>query len=383
MRTDREFRLYKRDEIWWFDLRLPGGKRIRDTTRCRDRLAAISEARKRIEEILTAAPEGATLARLGAEMIAAKEKGGARPGYTRQLIQHFRDYVLPFYGADRNVGTLTDSVEHELFKTKLDSDVRSSKTVNRILVTMRQALKFAKSKGQISFQPDFPLNHPENPAEDVDRWLILPPEEVGHVVGLVTEHYRYFFVFKANTGARLDEVLSLRGRDCDLERESVRIRAVKAKSRKSRVIDLNAPALRALRIGLAKNAERPFPFDPHRLWDAWDAARRAYGVDSMRIHDLRHSRISNLLDEGVPVHVVRDIAGHSSIAVTDLYAHSSDEARRQAAKKAAVDVDLVAPVGTRGTVRGTIRCSGTESNRRHEDFQSPLPSPESLDRSSG
>ena len=324
-----------------------------------------------------------TLARVGAELIASKEKGGARDGYVRKLVQHLRDYVLPFYGADRAVDTMTDAAEHERFKTNLDGEIDSPRTINRVLVTLRQTMKFARKKGLLPLMPELPGNYPERVAEAVERWQILSPQEIGTVIARVKARYRPFLIFLANTGIRLNEGLSLGRKQCDLDRAVIHIRATNSKSRKWRTIDLNDAAIRALRIGLAAGGDRPFAFDRHRIWEAWHEARCASGAEGVRIHDLRHSRISNLLDAGVPVHVVRDIAGHCSIAVTDLYAHTSDDARRAAAKHAPVDVDPVAPAATRGTIRGTIRCSGTESNRRHGDFQSPLRNPESPDRSSG
>jgi hypothetical protein len=61
----------------------------------------------------------------------------------------------------------------------------------------------------------------------------------------------------------------------------------------------------------------------------------------MRIHDLRHSFVSNQLDAGTPINLVRDLAGHASIATTQLYAHSSDEARRAPMDR----VQVPAPLG--------------------------------------
>ncbi|MEU1667201.1 tyrosine-type recombinase/integrase [Streptomyces sparsogenes] len=51
--------------------------------------------------------------------------------------------------------------------------------------------------------------------------------------------------------------------------------------------------------------------------------RRRLGL-GLRFHDLRHTCATLLLDLGVPVHVVRQIAGHSDHGVTmKVYAHAS------------------------------------------------------------
>ncbi|MFW6030194.1 MAG: tyrosine-type recombinase/integrase, partial [Halanaerobiales bacterium] len=45
------------------------------------------------------------------------------------------------------------------------------------------------------------------------------------------------------------------------------------------------------------------------------------GADRVSPHFMRHSHISHALDRGAPLHLVRDTAGHSSIATTNRYAH--------------------------------------------------------------
>ena len=53
-----------------------------------------------------------------------------------------------------------------------------------------------------------------------------------------------------------------------------------------------------------------------------------------RFHDLRHTCVSLLLAEGVPPHIVQQIAGHSTIGVTmTIYAHASLTEKRDAMKR--------------------------------------------------
>lgn len=50
-------------------------------------------------------------------------------------------------------------------------------------------------------------------------------------------------------------------------------------------------------------------------------------------HDLRHECISRMLDAGVPIHKVRDWAGHRNISTTGIYANTTlahlDDARKR------------------------------------------------------
>ena len=45
-------------------------------------------------------------------------------------------------------------------------------------------------------------------------------------------------------------------------------------------------------------------------------------ASNLSVHSCRHTYISHMLEAGVPIPLVRDNVGHSSIAVTNLYAHA-------------------------------------------------------------
>jgi hypothetical protein len=70
---------------------------------------------------------------------------------------------------------------------------------------------------------------------------------------------------------------------------------------------------------------------------ALDRVREAAGYETLRLHDLRRSFVSNQLSAGTPIHVVRDLAAHRSLSVTALR-HSTDEARRAASQRVQIAV---------------------------------------------
>ena len=64
-----------------------------------------------------------------------------------------------------------------------------------------------------------------------------------------------------------------------------------------------------------------------------------------RFHDLRHTFVTNLLDDGVPLPTVSELAGHSSPTVTlHTYAHPTAQGRDAA--KQAIAGRLARPSGT-------------------------------------
>jgi integrase len=53
----------------------------------------------------------------------------------------------------------------------------------------------------------------------------------------------------------------------------------------------------------------------------WDDVVGALGYEHLRHHDLRHTGLTWMADAGVPVHVLRKIAGHGSLTTTQRYLH--------------------------------------------------------------
>jgi integrase len=53
----------------------------------------------------------------------------------------------------------------------------------------------------------------------------------------------------------------------------------------------------------------------------WDEVVTALGYEHLRRHDLRHTGLTWMADAGVPVHVLRKIAGHGSLITTQRYLH--------------------------------------------------------------
>lgn len=63
-----------------------------------------------------------------------------------------------------------------------------------------------------------------------------------------------------------------------------------------------------------------------RVWHA--ATLAALGRDDVRVHDLRHTHASWLVQAGVPLYEVQRVLGHASITTTQRYAHLADDYSR-------------------------------------------------------
>ncbi|MBS5198519.1 MAG: tyrosine-type recombinase/integrase, partial [Clostridiales bacterium] len=70
-----------------------------------------------------------------------------------------------------------------------------------------------------------------------------------------------------------------------------------------------------------KKKDRIFTVTKSYLHHEMDRGAKAAGIKRIRIHDLRHSHISLLIDMGFSAVAIADRVGHESIDITYQYAH--------------------------------------------------------------
>ena len=79
--------------------------------------------------------------------------------------------------------------------------------------------------------------------------------------------------------------------------------------------------------------DRIFPVTKSYLYREMERGSKAAGVKRIRIHDLRHSHISLLIDMGFSALAIADRVGHESIDITYRYAHLFPTRQEEMANK--------------------------------------------------
>lgn len=136
------------------------------------------------------------------------------------------------------------------------------------------------------------------------------------------------------TGARRDEVRTLRWEWVDLARCQLRLAESKTGAK---AIPLPPGAVQLL-AELPRHGSSPFvfpgPSGKHPLSNInrpWDAVREAAGMQEVRLHDLRHSFASLGLARGVSLPVLGKLLGHARVSTTERYAHLAKDVVTRAA----------------------------------------------------
>lgn len=129
--------------------------------------------------------------------------------------------------------------------------------------------------------------------------------------------------FAALTGLRRSELLGLTPGQI---RDKAVILTSATKSGRPRAIPLPPQAVAIARKRL------PWGIGAPLLRKRFVEARSAAGLEGFRWHDLRHTYASWLVQAGEPMAAVRDLLGHSSMAVTDKYSHMAPGHLRSAVR---------------------------------------------------
>ena len=138
------------------------------------------------------------------------------------------------------------------------------------------------------------------------------------------------------TGARRNEVTQAEWSYVDWQRGTLFV--PKSKNGQPRYIQLNSAAIELLKsaartdgnpyIFPAPTTGRPMP----NLFFPWDRIRQRAGLNDLRLHDLRHSFASFLVNNGKELYDVQNLLGHTNLRSTQRYSHLSPERLGQAAE---------------------------------------------------
>jgi len=334
--------IYRRKDspFWWASYVDAGGRRTRRSTGTADRREAEAILAKWRVEAHRAHHWNEQPARTFDELMIAYLEATADEKRDNVRDRNSLAHLYPvFTGCDLNALTAVD-VRRYIADRKAEGAAAS--TINKEVGLLSSAINYARR--------EWGWEHP-NPAaqckqrepEGRVRWLTRA--EVAALVNAAERdprapHLPDFIRLAVNSGCRKGELLGLEWRRVDLQAGLIRLEGHHTKAGKRRAVPLNEEA-RAAIIGRANFRARNCPGTPwvfahkdgRRVQDvkkSFATACARAGIDDFRIHDLRHTCAAWLVSAGVPLAEVRELLGHSSIEMTERYAHLAPENVRSA-----------------------------------------------------
>lgn len=342
----------------------PHGKRLRKFVSVRGKKA---DAEQKLRELLTTLDGGVPLhtshLRLDDYLDRWLEFHGMRVrertlyGY-RNVI---RRYVLPRL-ASIPLTKLQPGHAEQIYASMIAQGL-SPKTVIQTHRVLKKALKQAVRWNMIGRNS---LDLVDPPTAEQKEMITLDVDQLLQLLDRAMEgRYGAAIYTSAHTGLRRGELVGLQWPDIDLEHRVISVRREvvfvprtgyvisQPKSAKSRrAIDITAPVIDVLQRHRAAQAEHRLSIgsafknegwvfckddgshlSPTTLTRTFAAIRDELGLPPVRLHDLRHTHATLLLQAGIHLKVVQERLGHSTITVTaDVYSHVTAGLQRAAAE---------------------------------------------------
>ncbi len=279
-----------------------------------------------------------TLAEFEKEFISNYAEANNKKSEVQTKKSAFKNHLVPAFGSMRldQIG-LRDI---EAFKAAKLKAGRKPKSVNNYLTVLHKMLSVAQEWGVIAFVPKVKwLKVPENKFDFLafgeDERLLAGAD--GQWVTMITTALK--------TGLRLGELLALTWDDVDLvsgrlvvSRGLSRGEITTPKSGKTREVPLGNDVLAALKRHRHLRGDFVFCKEDGRMLTKggtkhplWRACKRA-GLRLIGWHVLRHTFASHLVMRGAVLKSVQELLGHSTIKMTERYAHLSPDVRKHAVR---------------------------------------------------
>jgi len=240
-----------------------------------------------------------------------------------------RNHVLPKFGALRldEIGQQAIMDLQQSMKTKGYAPGMSNKGVVLLKYMFNLAIKWETPGVKLNPAVGIKLY------EEIGRERYLTAEETQRLLSALeksrSKQLKYIVSLLLLLGCRKRELLDSRWTDFDLERRNWRIPM--SKSGKARHVPLSLAAIEILDKlprwegcpYVIPNPRTLLPFE--QIHRPWDTVRKAAGLPDVRMHDLRHSMASNMVNSGQSLFLVSKVLGHTTLRMTERYAHLSQE----------------------------------------------------------
>jgi len=249
-----------------------------------------------------------------------------------------RNYVLPHFSKHRKVAEITfadvDALHRKITKTG------ATYQANRVVAMLSKMFSLAMRWG---WRTDNPCRSIERNKEHA-RQRYLTSDELARLVGAlakfpdrdVADVFRLLLL----TGARRNEVLTMRWEDLNLTKATWSKPPSYTKQGKHHSVPLSAPVCQLLADRMARKADGEYVFAGNgskqhlvNIWRAFQRLCKTADIEGLRIHDLRHSYASTLVSAGHSLPLIGALLGHSQPQTTARYAHLFDDPLRKATEQ--------------------------------------------------
>lgn len=324
------------------------GRRREKKRICKSWEAAKEELQNLRAEIAAETRDAKTYAELDAffraeYLHAAKFVGGKKvSGFQQNLtgIRHYLDAALEHFG-DMELAAITYADVYNYKRTIAERPARVTEAnpagrprsvadTDHHLRWLRRLFNVAIEQGWLDASPLKRGRPLIVESHEVERTRVLSPDEERRLLAACSNEYRRHLlpivIFAIDTAARRNEILATRWSDINHKTRSVQLRNKSQNTRSFRLAPVSA-RLQNVLADLWQNSVRQ-PFQPiFRITDfkrAWAGACKEAGLTDVHFHDLRHTAITRMLEDGIPIAEVMKISGHRQMKTFLRYVNQTE-----------------------------------------------------------
>jgi integrase len=343
--------IYPRGDGRWVSyLRMPDGRKKFFSGRTRDVVKErLAEAQRQAHAGQLVMGRDQTVAQYLERWLAEAVRHSVRPKTYENYDLCVRR-LLPHLGRVRLRALTPEHIQHALGEL-LDRRL-AARTVRQVHMVLRYSLKQAVLWRLI---PSNPSDAVKAPRAERKEMRTLTEDEVRRLLAVTagTRHHS-LWVFLVTTGVRLGEALALRWADIDMVDGLATIRRALQRQRGVGMVFVEPKSSRGRRtvsfpretLDVLAEHRRDLDRERRQAGKSWHESDLVFPsplgrprdmtylsftfhrglqrarLPRMRIHDLRHTAATHLLNRHVHPKVVQELLGHSTIAITlDTYSH--------------------------------------------------------------
>ena len=276
------------------------------------------------------------------------------------FLEFYNSYYLPYIKAhiksyETNISVFKNHILKDLSNTSMADlkklDIKrlhnemitiknlSRATANKFLIFLSSAYKLAN---------EFELLNSYNPCRGIkefelnnQRQIFLTQSQTKRLLNEVNKssniHLKYIVPMLLLSGARKREVLDAKW--CDFDNINNLWTIPLTKNGKKRILPITK-SLQTILNQIPKDKTpylfaSPLTLKPYiSIYQSWNSARTKANLKEVRMHDLRHTYASALVNAKCSLYEVQVLLGHSTAKMTQRYAHLSNDALMKAASNA-------------------------------------------------
>ncbi|MBP1950244.1 tyrosine-type recombinase/integrase [Virgibacillus litoralis] len=303
----------------------------------------------------------------------------AKNNYAARTLQNYNEklnnYILPYFGSKRldqikpiHVVNFMSEVSQPGAAASKREEPLSGATIYEIDKTLRVVLNKAVEWQLIKKSPMDGLKRPKIKKKEMNYYEM--DDVIKFILALYKEpvNWRMFFLTSAIAGMRRGEVLALEWTDYDFEENEILLKKsipffengephIKNTKTNEIIRRISMPGWYMEEMGQYKKKwyqekkdcgdwwkggsntflfHKGFgiPYIPSTVNKTWTNIKKRHGLKNIRLHDLRHTMVTYLLEDGESLLNVQNRAGHSSSKITtDIYGHVSKRASKSTAER--------------------------------------------------